>query len=536
MKVFFEQLSQYNPSIEGRKHIVYVPYDQLTDGFGPLAEYHAAELAIIMIESSWKGNRRNYHKQKLAVLLSSSRHFALEQAKRGVHVIYRYGEESFGKILAAIIDALSLKEVMVMRPAERELRVDLAPLLQSGRLRELPHSGWLSQAEDLDSLAGPPWKMGHFYQKIRKRTGYLMEAGAPVGGKYSFDDENQLPWKGEPSLPAVPVFTPDEITQEVGDLIESHYAEHWGVLDLGAIPASLEQVAQAWAWAKESCLYYFGPYEDAMTFQSGNLFHTRLSTLLNLQRISAKRAVEEVIALDIPLNSKEGFVRQVLGWREFMYRIHEKTDGFRDVKGTKPPVLLQGDEDRGSLINFLSADQPLIPAFWGRESGLKCLDITVGQVFSEGYTHHIPRLMVLSNIATLLRLSPREVNDWFWVAFTDAYEWVVEPNVLGMGLFATGELLSTKPYISGSGYIHRMSDYCSKCAFHPKKTCPITSWYWFFLEQNQEKLQNNFRLKMILRSLQRRSGEKKKQDQEIYQRSIDILQQGNVLKPADIEV
>jgi len=204
-----------------------------------------------------------------------------------------------------------------------------------------------------------------------------------------------------------------------------------------------------------------------------------------------------------------------LGWREFVRHVHEATRGFRDLDD-----------------NVLRGEMELPPVFWGgAPSGLHCLDRVVADVWREAYSHHITRLMVLGNLATLLGVSPRQLSDWFWVAYADAYDWVVEPNVLAMATYGVGELMTTKPYVAGSAYIAKMSDYCGACAFHPKKTCPITRLYWSFLARNAERLHGNQRIAMPLRSLARRRDEERQLDGETDAWVRSQLAQGRELRP-----
>ena len=265
-----------------------------------------------------------------------------------------------------------------------------------------------------------------------------------------------------------------------------------------------------------------------MSVNSRTLFHTLVSSLLNLGRLSPVRLVNEVLPMQIPMNSKEGFVRQVLGWREFVRHVHEQSDGFREL-----PERLEDKVYRSSdgSVNHLRAELDLPPAFWGVESGFNCLDHTVREVLQTGYTHHINRLMILSNWAVLIGASPRALTDWFWTMFTDAYEWVVEPNVLGMSTFAASDLMSTKPYVSGSAYVNRMSDYCSTCSFTPGKDCPMTSLYWNFLNSHQSELGTNPRMQLALTSAGRRSDEQKQYEAEVTDRIQNALTQGKRLVP-----
>ena len=495
----------------------YLPYDQLTLDMGPLAGLPAQEQGIVLIESRAKAKRRPYHKQKLAFILSNQRHFALEQATRGVAVRYLGGESGYAEQL----DALDLDApLLMMEAAELELRDELQPLVDAGRLELHPHEGWLSTDEDF-AAAGPtngPWRMDAFYRAIRRRTGVLMQKGKPEGGRFSFDAKNREAWRGDPPPPPLPSFEPDAITEEVVALIEEHFGSHPGELRVEHLPVTQAHAKTQWRWFLDHALPHFGPYQDAMSVHSSSLFHARISGLLHLHRLSPKRVVDEVAGReDISIESREGFVRQVLGWREYVRQVHRHTDGFRKVEQT----------------NHFDAQQDLPPAFWGKPSGLGCLDHVVEEVWREGYGHHITRLMVLSNLAALLGVHPDQINEWFWVAYHDAFDWVVEPNVRGMGIHALGDLITTKPYICSGAYINRMSDYCRGCAFNPKKDCPITSMYWAFLDRHKEQLVQLGRMQRPLWSLEKRDAQRRERDRAVMDWVATALAQGRVLDPAE---
>ncbi|MDH3497478.1 MAG: cryptochrome/photolyase family protein [Gemmatimonadota bacterium] len=519
----------------GRRWL-YVPYDQLTAEMGPLSEEDPHEVGIVLVEAPAKAALRPYHRQKLALVLANQRHFALEQAARGVAVRYEIAEGTYADALTPL--AQELGPLRVMEPAERELRADLASAVDAGALRVLPHDGWLTTREEFLAGAGasPPWRMDAFYRLVRRATGILMEDGKPVGGKYSFDSENRRPWRGEPPAPTPPTFTADAVTQEVASLIELRYRDHPGRLDLEHLPATAADADALWTWAMRECLPAFGPYEDAMSTRSRGLFHTRIAALLNLHRLTPRRVVTDALALDLPLASQEGFIRQILGWREFVRHVHRETDGFRRTEGSRDglagakPDLTAGD----AAPSMLHANWPLPPAFWGAPAGFACLDTVVREVWDDAYGHHITRLMVLANIATLLGVSPRELTDWFWVAYADAYDWVVEPNVLGMGTYAAGDVMTTKPYVSGAAYINRMSDYCLACAFDPKGTCPLSDLYWQFLARNRDRLAGNPRVALPLRSLARRSSARSARDARVLEVVRARLSSGRPVTPADL--
>lgn len=509
---FIRALQAHTHDPAGRRW-VFVPYDQLTDVVGPLSREPVRELGVVLVESPAKAARRPYHQQKLALVLANLRHFALEQAARGVAVRHVVSPGTYADALRPL--AATLGPLRVMRPAERELREDLAPLVADGALEELPHEGWLTTRAHFEtSHAGPPWRMDAFYRTVRKATGVLMHTGKPAGGKWSFDTENRRPWKGEPPAPTPPSMTPDAVTDEVVALVRQRFGQHPGTVDPASLPATRDDAERLWTWAQATCLPHFGPFEDAMTTHSSGLFHTRIAPVLNLHRLLPARVVRDVERMDdVPLASREGFIRQVLGWREFVRHVHEATDGFRTV-----PL-----ESR--------AARPLPPAFWGTPSGLRCLDHVVADVWREGWSHHITRLMVLANLATLLDISPREITDWFWVAYTDAFDWVVEPNVLGMGTYAYGPVMTTKPYISGAAYIHRMSDYCHGCRFDPASTCPITRLYWAYLARHEARLTGNLRMAMPMRSLAKRSADQRAADAATFESVSAALAEGRALEP-----
>jgi deoxyribodipyrimidine photolyase-related protein len=546
MSFFLDRLSEKRRDPSGRRWI-FVPYDQLTDRVGPLSKGDPKTTGIVLVETSWKGNRRPYHRQKLALILSNLRHFALEQSVRGVAVEYVFSHEPYRAILKRVISRLG--PLTLMTPAERELREDLKPLVREGALTFVPHEGWMTDGGRLEGA--PPWRMDGFYRSLRRDTGMLMRSGKPEGGKYSYDAENREPWKGDPPAPAPPTFPVDPIKEEVGKVIAKKFKDHPGRLELATLPATRKDGERMWTWARDSCLSNFGTYEDAMSVHSSGLFHTRLSALLNICRLLPGEILAETEKADIPLQSKEGFIRQILGWREFVRHVHLRTEGFRVLNGKRTPVTASpgdggystwsgrawpsghtgGDADGGANPSCLGGATPLPPAFWGEPSGLACLDHVVSCVWEEGYSHHITRLMVLANLATLLDVSPRELTDWFWIAYTDAYDWVVEPNVLGMGTYAAGDLMTTKPYVSGTPYILKMSDYCEGCAFDPKTNCPVSSLYWGFLLRHEDALKDNPRMRVPLASLKRRDRHARERDGLVFRKAKALLLSGQKMLP-----
>jgi deoxyribodipyrimidine photolyase-related protein len=538
MSLFFQRIAHFAPTpseARGRRWI-YVPYDRLHDGVGPLAETRPEETVLVFMESQAKGTRRPYHKKKLTLVLSAMRHFALEQGERGCRVVYGASADSFAEGLLELQREWQWTELVANRPAERELLVELEAACADGlRMRFVEDTAWLSTREDFEAAfpkrgavkAGQrAYLMDTFYRAMRQKSGLLMEHGRPVGGKFSFDAENRLPWRNELPVPVRPSFAPDAITLEVMAMIEERHPDTFGSLQGFDLAVTRKDAEAVWAFALERCLPYFGPWEDAMSAAHPDLFHSMTSPLLNLTLLRPRDLVEQVAdacaAGNVPLASAEGFIRQVLGWREFMRHIHDATDGFRTLQKDGAP-------------NALGANRTLPPVYWGTRSGMHCMDTIVRGVVADGWSHHITRLMVLSNLATLCGFSPRELTDWFWFAYIDAFDWVVEPNVLGMATFADGGLTATKPYVSGAAYIHKMSDYCGSCRLNPKQTlgegsCPFTALYWSFLERNEAVLVPLNRMAMPLATMRKRSAAERLALRERAEAAIGQLERGELVR------
>ena len=547
MSSLFLSLLRNDSSLKPKRWL-WVAHDQLHSQLNPWADEPPEETGLIFVESKQRGNVRPYHRQKLAFLLSNLRHRALEAQQEGHPVRYLVSEDDYGRALTDLVQEIGT--IHVLRSPELEIRQQLKTSIAEGLLLEHEHGGWLTTREEfLQSVGdGPPFRMDVFYRHFRKISGVLMENSSPEGGKYSHDGENRKPWKGTPPAPSDPIFEVDTIDKEVTAMVMEHFPHHPGNIDLSKLPTTAQQAQQALDCAR-SVIPEFGPYEDAFSEDSRGLFHTRLASLMHLHRVLPEEILTIALESSAPLNSREGLIRQLV-WREYMHHIHEVTDGFRslDVPRTSAPCrdarwgdykngtypesadIPQNDDDE-KHPNRLQQTRPLPPAFWGEESGLRCLDATTTAVMEDAWTHHIPRLMILGNLASLLDIHPRELTDWFHVAFVDAYDWVVETNVLGMGTFAVGESMMTKPYVSGTPYIQKMGDHCQKCSFHPKKTCPISKLYWAFLERHGDAFEGNVRMAMPLRTLSRRSEDQKAADAEAFEWVSSTLSRGEVLHP-----
>lgn len=323
----------------------------------------------------------------------------------------------------------------------------------------------------------------NFYRAMRRHFGLLLDGDQPLGGRWNFDADNRKPLPKGLRPPAPPSFAPDAITRNV--MAEVAALPGTGSVDGFDLAVTRPQAQAAFDDFMAYRLASFGPYEDAMSRQHPLLFHSLLSPYLN---IGLLEPLELALAAELayhtgraPLNSVEGFVRQVIGWREYIYWQYWRLAG------------------QWQDFNAWQAQQPLPKFFWSGETELACLCSAISRALQTGYTHHIERLMLLSNFCLLAGVAPMEVNDWFLAAFVDAYEWVMLPNVLGMGLNADGGRTATKPYVASANYIHKMSDYCAGCRYDPKTrsgsdACPFNYLYWNFLLQHEQTLRRNPRL------------------------------------------
>jgi deoxyribodipyrimidine photolyase-related protein len=337
-----------------------------------------------------------------------------------------------------------------------------------------------------------------FYREMRQKTGILMKGDKPVGGQWNFDVDNRGSFGrlGPGLLPPPCRFEPDEITQGVMRLVKQRYATHPGNLDHFGWPVTREQALEALAAFISQRLPWYGQYQDAMWEGEVWLYHSHLSCALNLKLLSAAQVVaaaqeafEEGLA---PIEAVEGFVRQILGWREYV----------RGIYWTHMPDYAQR--------NDMHANLALPDFFWTAKTEMACLRDAISQTVEHGYAHHIQRLMVTGLYALLLGVRPQEVHAWYLGMYVDAVEWVELPNVLGMSQFADGGLMASKPYIASGKYIERMSNHCRGCRFKPAEStgqsaCPFTTLYWDYLDRHHEKLARNPRMLMQLKNLNRLS-------------------------------
>ncbi|MEO0645282.1 MAG: cryptochrome/photolyase family protein [Cyanobacteria bacterium J06650_10] len=452
---------------------------------------------VIFIESLSHVKERRYHKQKLVLLWSAMRHFAEALRAEGWPVSYETAP-SFEDPLKQWIRQNSVTELRVMEPADRPFSSFLANLELLCDLVQTPNNHFLWSTQDFEDWASTRKSllMESFYREGRKRFNILMDGKKPAGEKWNYDKENRKPPKGKISPPVPLLFEPDEITQDVIDSVNAADYATFGTTEKFAWAVTRKQALAVLDDFVNRRLDTFGPYQDAMVTGEDTMWHALLSPYLNiglLQPMEVITAVEDAYDKNnVPLNCVEGFIRQVLGWREYMRGVYNHVD-----------------EDYPSR-NYFEHTHALPDFFWDGNTPMNCLHQTIDTVERTGYAHHIQRLMILANFSLISGLSPQEVEDWFHAAFIDAYDWVMQTNVIGMGLFADGGVLATKPYASSANYVNKMSDYCKGCQYDKKarigeNACPFNFFYWDFLDRHREKLSSQGRMNFILKNLDRMS-------------------------------
>ena len=469
---------------------VWVLGDQLSRQRGPLADDPER---VLFVESEAFTQRRRYHPQKLTLVFAAMRTLADDLRSDGVDVVYEC-TETFGDGLDAYFDRHPGDELVVQRPPAHGATARLRNLVESrgGALRVVENEQFVCSPTAFDEWAaersGDAYNHEAFYRWMRRRTGYLMDDGDPEGGEWNYDDQNRETPPADYESPPLPVFEYGEHVSAVESWV-ADAEDTWGDPDGFNWPVTREQSERAIEDFLANRLPVFGPYEDAMLDDDWHLEHSLLSSALNVGLVGPREVVEAAISEyrdreDVPLNSVEGFVRQVLGWREFMRHVYRR----------EMPDL--------AAANQLGQDRDLPPLYWDPEAtDMACMGAAVGRVYDHGYTHHIERLMLLSNFALTYGVAPQALNEWFYGGFVDAYHWVVTPNVVGMGSFGT-DAFTTKPYAASANYVDGMSDYCDGCHYDPDATtgadaCPFNSLYWDFLAANEDDLRSNHRMGLV---------------------------------------
>ncbi|MGI4881538.1 MAG: cryptochrome/photolyase family protein [Janthinobacterium lividum] len=468
--------------------------DQLSHNLASLAKADRATSVVLMVEITDETGYVRHHKKKIALILSAMRHFADELRNDGWTVDYVELDApgntgSFTGEVRRAIDRHHPDRIRVVEPGEWRLAAIFANWSKDLGLpvEIIPDDRYLCSRADFAEWAGARKRliMEDFYREMRKRTGLLMSFGKPVGNRWNFDADNRKTPPRGLNYPAPPTFTPDAVTTDVLALVERRFGGHFGDLNPFGFAVTRANALIALDHFIAVALPRFGDYQDAIVEGQAFLYHAALSPYLNCGLLSALEVARAAaVAYDrgeAPLNAVEGFVRQIIGWREY-------------VRG----IYWHAGPDYAAS-NALGATRDLPDFYWTGETRMRCISQSVEQVRKEAYNHHIQRLMVLGNFAMLAGVEPAQVEEWYLVVYADAYEWVELPNVHGMSQFADGGLLGSKPYAGGGAYINRMSDHCGCCSYDVKaKTgpdaCPFNALYWDFLARHRELLQGNSRL------------------------------------------
>ena len=453
------------------ERILYIPQDHLNRDYGVLRDSDPGRDVVVLVESQRMITGRPWHKERLFFLLSSARHFALELEDGGFTVRYIQASTTLDGLEVARAELGSLPIVCAEPSSHRQFG-----LLREAGVDFVPNDFFLTSRSLFAQWAEKQktYVMENFYRAQRVRLNILMEGGEPVGGRWNFDADNRLPppknYEWAPYL---------EHSRDALDAIVAAQLEHtptatWATTRAGAL-RQLEYFV-------ENNLADFGPYEDAITKENWALHHSLLSPYLNNGLLHAREVVRAVLASNGPIASVEAFVRQVIGWREYINGMY----------------WFLGESYRDH--NALGANRKLLPLY--RDSSktkMACVKSVVADVETRSWTHHIPRLMVLSNLALTTGVNPQEFLDWMREQFIDASDWVMVPNIIGMATHADGGLLMTKPYASGGAYLNKMTDHCKGCFYDPKKrvgedACPFTTLYWDFLDRHRETFKKNHRM------------------------------------------
>jgi len=485
--------------------------DQLDSKSVVLRDLDPRRDVVLMMEVSEEATHVPSNPQRTVLFLSAMRHFAKQLNDKGIRVRYIRLDDPdntnhFTGEVGRAIKTLSPHVLRLVRPGEHRVFKEVREWERRFKMpvEILEDSHFLTDIDDFESWMADRRRpmMDHFYREQRRRLGILVEQdGKPHGGSWSLDAENRKAFRAKPSPPPLPKFKADRTTRGVADLVRHSFPNAAGTVDSFNWPVTRRQAMRALSDFVSHRLPLFGTYQDAMWTGEPFLYHSLLSHALNLKLLDPREVVDAALqAFDegkAPLNAVEGFVRQVIGWREFI----------RGIYWTEGPDYANR--------NTLEAHGRLPEFYWTGDTEMACMQESIGQVLRFGYGHHIQRLMVTGNFALISGVHPRTISDWYLGMYVDAVDWVTLPNTLGMVMHADGGVVGTKPYAASGRYIDRMSNYCGGCPYDPKKrtgsrACPFTTFYWDFLLRNKHRFGKHPRMTMMMRNADRiASGERK---------------------------
>jgi deoxyribodipyrimidine photolyase-related protein len=482
-----------------KPRLVLVLGDQLSPAVAALREADKDSDVVVMAEVTDEAAYVPHHPKKIALVFAAMRTFAAGLQADGWRVAYTRLDDpdNAGSIPGELLrraEETGADKVIATRPGEWRLIAALeetpldVTLLEDDRFiaSHAEFEGWAKGRKQL--------RMEYFYREMRRKTGLLMEGDSPAGGKWNFDHDNRKPASDDLFRQGPLWFEPDAVTAEVLDLVEARFGDNFGALRPFRYATDARGAEAALDHFIAHGLPQFGDYQDAMLAGDRFLHHALISAYLNIGLLDPLKVCRRVEAAwrdgRAPINAAEGFIRQILGWREFVRGIY----------------FMEGPDYVSR--NALRHRRELPALYWGAETDMACLSHAVRQTREDAYAHHIQRLMVTGNFALLAGVDPAQVHDWYLSVYIDAFEWVEAPNTLGMSQYADGGLLGSKPYVSSGAYIDRMSDYCGNCAYSVKaKTgegaCPFNLLYWQFLDRHRDRFENNPRMAMIYRTWDR---------------------------------
>ncbi|MEP1766318.1 MAG: cryptochrome/photolyase family protein [Sulfitobacter sp.] len=498
--------------------------DQLNRNISSLADLDVQNDIVLMCEVRSEATYVKHHKKKIAFIFSAMRHFAAELFDEGVNVRYVCYDDpnnagTFAGEIARALDLYAIDEIIVTSPGEYRLVQEMSDwAVNFGVEVDIRNDDrFLCTTSEFAAWADGRKQllMEFFYREMRRKYSILMDQDGPIGGQWNYDTQNRKPPATGLDVPATYMATPDTITQEVMTLVQANFPDHFGDLSPFHFAVTRNQAISALEAFIARRLQLFGDYQDAMIQGEPWMYHSHIGLYLNCGLLDPLECIERAEAAyhagNAPLNAVEGFIRQILGWREYV----------RGIYWLKMPDY--------KTENALNATRPLPDFYWTAETQMNCMRQCITETKQNAYAHHIQRLMVLGNFALIAGLDPDEVNNWYMLVYADAYEWVELPNVTGMILFADGGLLASKPYAASGAYINKMSNYCGSCKYKPTvkngpKACPFNYLYWDFIARNEGKLRGNPRMGFMYKSLDRMGDDKRQAIQEDTRRFFNAVE------------
>ncbi len=498
--------------------------DQLSETISSLQACDKEHDVILMCEVWEEATYVKHHKKKIAFIFSAMRHFAHMLHMQGYQVDYVTLDDAdnSGSFTGEVQRAMArhhAERLIVTEPSGYRV-LEMVKGWQAAlglHVSIRPDDRFLCTYERFAQWAHgrKQLRMEYFYREMRKEHNILMDGDAPEGGKWNYDTENRKPPKEGLDVPAPYAVAHDAITQDVLQLVHTRFGTHFGDIEPFTFAVTREQALEVLQHFIRERLCLFGDYQDAMIQGEPWMYHSHISFYMNCGLLLPLECVQAAQSAyrkgRAPLNAVEGFIRQILGWREYI----------RGIYWYHMPDYAQ--------MNALDAQRPLPEIYWGAQTQMNCMRQCVNETKENAYAHHIQRLMVLGNFALLAGIHPDHVNEWYLIVYADAYEWVELPNVSGMVLFADGGIVASKPYAGGGSYINKMSDYCQSCSYKVTKkngpdACPFNYLYWDFLARNRDHLSNNHRLGMMYKTYDRMDDVKKDAVRDDARRFFNALE------------